>query len=56
MGLRLPRGGRYIETPDAAVYGGESFACAVGLLAACGRLQGNAGASTCERKCEALSF
>jgi len=28
-GQRLPKEERYIETPDAAVYGGENVACAV---------------------------
>jgi hypothetical protein len=47
---------RYIASQGSAVYGGENVACAVELgrpVAACG---GNVGASTCERKCEALSF
>jgi len=40
-GERLPRDGRCIASQRSATDGGGGFACAVGLLAACGRLRGN---------------
>jgi len=43
MGLRLAKVEVYIETADAAVYGGGSFACGVGLRRPVAAFGGSAG-------------
>jgi len=54
MGKRLPKVEVYIEAPDTAVDDGGGFACAVSILAACGRFLWKCGGECMWRKMRSI--